>query len=163
MAVYLPVPILDELVRFVENDSTNENSVKAMTSGILNYYLPAANSYTVAPGQSRNNNSTEFVIDQTLAAAKRTSDPLSLEQLENTLQHANTELGRCWAIIIHGFTFKFYEYHLDLPEHTYLVPWGPPNQQEQNCFQAHHDSMAIDWMLRFMVQHDTLFVRTSSV
>lgn len=62
MAVYLSLPILNELVRFVENDSTYEDSMKAMASGILNYYFPAANSYTVAPEQNRNNNFADFII-----------------------------------------------------------------------------------------------------
>lgn len=148
-----------------------EDAVKAMASGILNYYFPAANGWTVAPEQNWNDNYADFIIlriqrrfpgdrgfiDHTVAEAKRTSDALqaSLEQLENAVEHANTEFGRCWAIMIHGFTFKFYEYHRNLPEHARLLPWGPPDQQQQNSFHALHDSVIIDWMLRHMAQHDT--------
>lgn len=175
MAVYLSIPILDELVRFVENDSTYEDAVKAMASGILSYYFPPTNGYTVAPEQNRNDNYADFiilriqrrfpgdrgVIDHTVAEAKRTSDPLgaSLEQLENALEHANTEFKRCWAIMIHGYTFKFYEYHGNLPAHARLIPWGPPNQAQQNSFHARIDSLAIDWMLRHMAQNDTPLAR----
>lgn len=172
MAVYLSLPILDELVRFVEDDSTYEDSVKAMASGILNYYFPAANGYTVAPEQNRDHNYADFiilriqrrfpgdrgVIDHTFVEAKRASDGLqaSLEQLENALEHANTQFGRCWAIMSHGINFKFYEYHRNLPEHTRLIPWGPPNQrQPRNSFHARNDSVEVDWMLRHMAQNDT--------
>lgn len=170
MAVYLSLPILDELIRSVETDPTYEDSVKAMASGILNYDFPAANGYTVAPEQNRNDNFADFiilhiqrrfpgdrgVIDHTLVEAKCTSDSLqaSLEQLENALEHA--KFGRCWAIMIHSFSFKFYEYHQNLPEYARLVPWGPPSQQQlRNSFHARNDSVIIDWMLRHMAQHDT--------
>lgn len=97
------------------------------------------------------------VIDHTVAEAKRTSDPLRalLEQLGNALEHANTEFKRCWAIMIHGYTFKFYDYHGNLPAHARLIPWGPPNQAQQNSFHACVDSLAIDWTLRHMAQNDT--------
>lgn len=138
MAIYLSLPILDELVRLVENNSTYERRVKAMASGILNYYFPAANGWTVAPEQNWNDKYADFiilriqrrfredrgVINHIVAEAKRTSDVLqaSLEQLETAVEHTNTEFGRCWAIMIHGFTFKFYEYHRNLPEHARLLP-----------------------------------------
>ncbi|KAJ5483140.1 hypothetical protein N7530_002386 [Penicillium desertorum] len=167
-----PLPILNELVHFVENDSTYEDSVEAMASGILNYYFPATNGYTVAPEQSLNNNFADFiihvsnvgfpgdrgVIDHTFAEVKRASDNLqaSLEQLEHALEHANTQFGRCWAIMIHGIKFKFYEYHRNLPEHACLIPRGPPNQrQRRNTFHARNDSVEVDWMLRRMAQNGT--------
>ncbi|RAK98532.1 uncharacterized protein BO80DRAFT_427340, partial [Aspergillus ibericus CBS 121593] len=62
MAVYLSLPILDELVRFVEEDSKYEDSVKAMASGILNYYFPASNGYAVVPEQNREGNFADFII-----------------------------------------------------------------------------------------------------
>lgn len=62
MAVYLALPILDKLVRFIKNDSTYEDSVKAIASRILNYYFPAANGYTVTPEQNRNNNFADFTV-----------------------------------------------------------------------------------------------------
>ncbi|KAL1847789.1 hypothetical protein Plec18167_002521 [Paecilomyces lecythidis] len=169
MAVYLSLPILDEVVRFAENDSTYEDSVKAMASAILNYYFPATSGYTVAPEQNRNNHFPDFIIlriqrrfpgdrgvvDHTLAEAKRNSDPLeaSLDQLQGALDEANTEFGRCWALMIRGPEFGFYEYHENLPENARLVPWGPPNQQ-RNTFHARNDCVIIDWMLRHMVQND---------
>lgn len=129
-----------------------------MACGILKYYFPTTNNYTVVSRQSRNNTYADFivlrlehllsgdrsVIDHTLVQVKPTSDPISLEQLENALEHANTNFRRCWAIIIHEFTFTFYEYHRDLPKHTRLVPWGPPNQHQQSSFHARKDIIAID-------------------
>ncbi|KGO77092.1 hypothetical protein PITC_024480 [Penicillium italicum] len=164
--------ILSELVQFVENDSTREDSVKAMASGILNNYFPVANGYTVASKQNRNNNLADFIIlriqrrfpgdrvivDHIFVEAKRASEKLqaSLEQLENALEHANTQFGRCWAIIIHGTDFKFYEYHQNRTEHARLLPWGPPNQSQlQNSFHARNDSVEVEWMLRHMAQNDT--------
>lgn len=172
MAVYLAIPILDELVRFAEIDSTYEDSVKAMASGIFSYYFPVANGYTIAPEQNRGNNYADFVIlrtqrrfpgdrsvvEHTVAEAKRQLDAVSasLDQLHNAIEHSNTEFGRCWAILIHGPTFHFYEYHKTLPTNARLVPWGPPNQHHlQNTFHARRDSVTIDWMLRHMALHDT--------
>ncbi|OJD12508.1 hypothetical protein ACJ73_09340 [Blastomyces percursus] len=170
MANYISLPILDELVRFAEHDSEYEDSAKAMASGVLNYYFPATNGFTVAPEQNRNDHSDFIilriqrrfpgdrgVVDHTLAEAKKTADSVqaALEQLENALENANTEFGRCWAILVHGCTFYFYEYHLNLPLNARLIPWGPPGQLSRNSFHARNDSVAIDWMLRHMGQNNT--------
>lgn len=40
MAEYLTMPILNELIRRVEEDPRNEDAMKAMTSGILTYDFP---------------------------------------------------------------------------------------------------------------------------
>lgn len=116
MASYLSIPILDELVRAVEHDLINWNFVKVFTSGILNYYFPTANGYTVASKQSRSNNYADFIvlrlehglsgdraaIDHTLVQAKPTSDPVCLNGLENALEHANTKFGWHVPITIMG-------------------------------------------------------------
>lgn len=130
MAVYLSLPILDEVVRLVENDSICKDSLESIV---------------------------------TIVEATRTGDSLqsSLEQLEDTLNHANTELGRCWAIIIHGVNFKFYEYHRNPSAQTCLVPWGPPGQQHQNSFHVRDGSAEIDWMLRHMAQNSTPLARST--
>lgn len=48
MVVYTSVPILNELVKSVELDPTDKIAVKALSSGLLNYYFPPANGYLVA-------------------------------------------------------------------------------------------------------------------
>lgn len=162
---------MDNLVRFVENDSHYEDSVKAMAAGILNHYFTTANGFVVAPEQYRNNNIPDFtilriqrrfqgdqgVVDHTLAEAKRSRDSLQacLEQLENALEQAITEFGRCWAIMIHGPELMFYGYHRNRPEHIRLIPWGPAHQPQQNTFHARHDAMTIEMMLQHMVQNAT--------
>lgn len=45
MATYIPLPILDESVHFTESNSVYEDAVKAMASGILNYYFPPASGF----------------------------------------------------------------------------------------------------------------------
>ncbi|EEH11157.1 predicted protein [Histoplasma capsulatum G186AR] len=171
MANYLSLPILHELVQFAEEDALYEDSIKAMASGILNYYFPATNGFTVAPEQNRQGNIADFIIlriqrrfpgdrgvvDHTVAEAKRDTDSITaaLEQLENALEQANTEFGRCWAMLIHGCNFQFFEYHIHLPAGERLIPWGPPNQPSQNLFHCRNESVTIDWMLRHMGQNNT--------
>ncbi|PLB34911.1 uncharacterized protein BDW47DRAFT_128598 [Aspergillus candidus] len=168
MTVYLAIPILDELVRIVEDHPDHEDTVKAMASGILNYHFPPTNGYTVTPEQ--NSDYTAMVTlrirryfpgdrglaDHTVVGVERAKDSLnaSLGQLENALEHINIKFGRGWAIVVHGYTFNFYEYHASLPEHARLIPWGPPSQQQQNSFHAREDGVVIDWMLRHMAQND---------
>lgn len=52
----------------------------------------------------------------------------SLDQLENVLENWNTEFGRCWALLIQGVEFMFYEYHQHRPVNNRLLPWGSPDQ-----------------------------------
>ncbi|OAX79336.1 hypothetical protein ACJ72_06343 [Emergomyces africanus] len=171
MANYLSLPILDELVRFVEEDALHEDSIKAMVSGILNYYFPAINGFTVISKKNRPRNITDFIIlqiqqlfpgdcsvvDHTVAEAKKDTDSITaaLEQFENALEQANTEFGRCWAMLIHGCNFHFFEYHIHLPVGERLIPWVPPNRSSQNLFHGRNDSITIDWMLRHMGQNNT--------
>ncbi|PYI04675.1 hypothetical protein BO78DRAFT_167373 [Aspergillus sclerotiicarbonarius CBS 121057] len=171
MALYLSFPVLDELVRFVEEDSRYEDSVKAMTSGIPNYYFPVANGFAVVPEQNRNGRYPDLIvlkiqrrfpgdrsmIDHTFAEAKKMADdiPASLDQLQSALEGSNTEFRRCWALLVHAHTFHFYQYHETLPVNDRLVPWAPPNRpQTQNAFHARKDCAEIDWMLRHMAQHE---------
>ncbi|KAJ5146497.1 uncharacterized protein N7515_001061 [Penicillium bovifimosum] len=169
MEVYHSQPIVDAVIRFVENDPTSENTVKAMASGILNYSFLPADGYVVTSA-NRNNNfgfiilrlqggvpGDRSIIHHTFAKAKPASDDpqASLGELEKALEHANTQFGRCWAIMIHGINFKFYEYHRNLPEHARLIPWSPPDEPQRNSFHARNDSVEIDSMLRHMAQNDT--------
>lgn len=162
MATYLSLPIIDEIICFVENDSRHEDSVKAMASGVLNHHFTAANGFLVAPTQNRNNPSADLtilriqrrfpgdrgVVDHTVAGAKKADDSLetSLQQLETALEEANTPFGRCWAIMVHGPRFLFYEYHRTLGGNHRLVPWGPPDQQRQGCCSI--------WPIPILRRHD---------
>lgn len=161
MAVYLSFPVVDQLLWFVENDSMYEDAVKAMVSGILNYYFPITSGHIVAPEQYRDHNVTDFivlritrcfpgdegVIDHTLAEARRSSDPIaaSLHQLENALEQANTEFGRCWAF------FNPWSHHgiLRVPQ----LPTGG------STFFLRFDHFVIDWMLRHMANNDIPLAR----
>ncbi|PIG80342.1 hypothetical protein AARAC_004771 [Aspergillus arachidicola] len=141
MAVYLSIPIINELVRLVDI-STDEDSVQVLGSAILNYYFPVTNGYAVTPGQHRGDkNIAEFniirierrfpgdrsVVEHTTVKATQSADWLisSLEQLEGALWSTLPECGRCWVIIILGPTFRFYEYHLHRPKNKRVIPWGP--------------------------------------
>lgn len=174
MAVYLSLFILDELVRFAEKDPTNEDFVKAMASGILNYYFAAVNGYIVAPKQKWNNKDVDFIIRRiqgrfpgdrsvtyhTLAEAKHASADRGalLSVLESTLDNTNPGLGRFWVIVIHGVNFEFYEYHSNLPK--CLIPCETPKQfLSRHPFHARKDSAAIDWILRHMARNDKPPVR----
>lgn len=70
-----------------------------------------------------------------------------LKGLENSIEHANMESGRCWAILVHGGTFTFCRYYHDLPENQRLV-WGEPRH-------ARFDDARIDGDLRYMREHET--------
>ncbi|KAE8154315.1 hypothetical protein BDV25DRAFT_136008 [Aspergillus avenaceus] len=168
-APYISIPIIDEFVRFVEEDSQYEDSVKAMALTILSHYFQAMSGYSVISEAYRNNGIPDFVIvriqrrfpgdrsivDHTMVEAKKTTDSLneSMEQLEGYLENANTEFGRCYGLLVRGPYFMFYEYHKQFPINDRYVPWGPPNQPHQNTFHARHDSATIDWMLRHMEQN----------
>ena len=167
MASYISISILNEAIRFVENGF--EDSVKAMASGVFNYYFTAADDFLVAHEQNRNDNFSDFlilrirrrspgdrgvVVDHTVAEATKAEDPLdtSMRQLETALEQANTEFGRCWAITVQGPRFMFYEYHRSLEVNRRLIPWGPPNQPGRNTFHTRNDAATIGWMLRHMAQ-----------
>lgn len=178
MAVYLSLPILDEAVRLVEADSTNESSVNAMANGIFNYYFSAVNNYMVAPKKDLQNSHADFVIlhikpvfpgcrgvnEHTIAKAKGSMESLKsiLDQLDNALEHANTPFQTSWAIVIHGALFNFYEYHRGMSEQERLLPFEPPagsQHESRDSFHARNDSVEIDWMLRHMGQNDPSLTR----
>ena len=166
MTNYISIPIIEESVRFVEDDSRREDAVKMMASGIFNLYFTAVNGFVIGPGQNRSGHIPGFTIfriqrlfpggrgllDHTVAKAKKVEDSVvaSLEQLENALEQAVTEFGRCWALLIHGTSFMFYEYHRNLDDK--LVPWGPPNDSQRNIFHARDDAAIVQWMLQHMAQ-----------
>ncbi|PKY03714.1 hypothetical protein P168DRAFT_167841 [Aspergillus campestris IBT 28561] len=125
MAAYLSLPAFQELIEFVGSDSAYENSVKALASSMLSYYFPIANGWIIAPKQNRNNHLADFivlrvqrsfpgsrnVIDHTVAEAKKEVDDIdgAMKQLEDALEHTNTEFGRCWGILFHGLDVLFFE------------------------------------------------------
>ncbi|KAK2814332.1 hypothetical protein FQN49_008216 [Arthroderma sp. PD_2] len=170
MANYISIPILAELVQFAEHDSEHEDSAKALASGVLNYYFTAINGFIVAPEQNKSNHRPDFIILRVLrrflgdrgvanhviaiaeAIKQAESFERSLEQLEDVLEQGNMEFGRCWAILVRGCTFCFYEYHSNLPANSRLIPWVPPGQS-QNEFHGRSDSMVVDWMLRHIAQN----------
>ncbi|EKV10994.1 hypothetical protein PDIG_48460 [Penicillium digitatum PHI26] len=55
IAAYLFLPECQELIEFVENNSVNEDSVKALANSMLSYYFPLINGWINAPKQNRNN------------------------------------------------------------------------------------------------------------
>lgn len=95
----------------MECDSRLEDAVKVMASGILSNYFTVLNGFIIASEQTRNYNVPDFIIiriqrrfpgdrgvvDHTIAEAKKAEDRVSvcLEQLENALEQAITEIGRC--------------------------------------------------------------------
>ncbi|RDL41228.1 Uncharacterized protein BP5553_01207 [Venustampulla echinocandica] len=165
---YISIPILDELVAFVENGSVYEDAVKSMGSGILNYYFPAINGYSVGPEQNRNNFYPDSIIfriqrrwagdrglvDHTLAEATKAADALepSLAQLTTALENAITEHGRCWAVLFHGCEIRFYEYHDNLPLKHRLVQWAEAGDPAETVYHVRNNSGTIDRMLCHMGQ-----------
>jgi len=164
---YISIPILDELVKFAENDSVYEDAVKAMGSGILNYYFQAINGFSVAPEQNRDDNyptsssSESSIVGQEIEALwiillqkrrRQLSLGASLEQLTNALEYANTEHGRCWALLFHGSGIRFYEYHHNLPEDQRLVQWAEAGDPARTVYHVRNNAGAIDRMLRHMAQ-----------
>lgn len=170
MTNYLSFPIVDEVVRFVE-DSNSENYVKAMASGIFNYYFTATNDFLITPGRKRNDRYTaDFTIfrilrllpgrrgtiDHMVAAVKTAEDALDdcLDHLETALGEANTEFGRCWATLIRGPMLIFYEYHGTQTPGSRLIDWGSPTESRLNIFHVRNDAAIIDEMLRHISQSD---------
>ncbi|GKZ37839.1 hypothetical protein AbraIFM66950_009628 [Aspergillus brasiliensis] len=164
MADYLTVPILEELIRRVEEDPRNESAVKAMTSGILTYYLTIENGFIVSP-KSTGSLSTGFeyiirhiqpdslaerkMVDHTVVRLE-VDDSLQgcVGRLQHSIQNLNTGGKSCWAVLVCAQMFYVHEYCGMSPENECLVPWAPPGRvQEQDGFHARRDSVQIEWML----------------
>ncbi|OBT73269.1 hypothetical protein VF21_08429 [Pseudogymnoascus sp. 05NY08] len=110
MAVYLSVPILDELVQSVEDDPTYE-AVNALACGILSYYFAPANGYVVALERGRNDHGADMAIyrirlrfpgdqstlDHAFVGVKGPSAPTeqSLDVLEGALEQLTARSGGC--------------------------------------------------------------------
>lgn len=181
--IYISFPIVETVVlRAEQEDSEYENSVKAMSSAILNYYFPPVNGFAVFSEQSRPNdygyktyaarirrhfedgraidNHTVAVVEMKKQVDSGSLDT-SLERLEHAVENSKsaTEAGRCWALLIRGVEFMFYEYHQHRPGNDRLLPWGPPDQPERNVYHVRQDAGTIDWMLRRMAQQDTPPIR----
>ncbi|KAL4893310.1 hypothetical protein BDV59DRAFT_29574 [Aspergillus ambiguus] len=168
MAIYLAIPIIDELVRHVEDDPESNNAVQAMVAAVLNYYYSPQNGYGVSFGQHRNDTRVDAIItriqsdfpgdrrvvDHMYVNASRSSDPIytSLGELGDSLRGLSSEVQQCWAIVVQGRAFKIYSYQKE-PEGDYrLVPWFPPTVLLRNPFDVRDDAAVIDWMLRHIAK-----------
>lgn len=190
MAIYLSFPILEVLVKSVEDSPTSANVVKAAASGILSHYFPASNGFAITPasqsqsqlqsqpsrdtltlriqrhrhgpGYSAPNPDRQELVDHIATIAKADCDTetnevedlyTTLKDLENTLDHANTESGRCWGLMVYATTLTFYEYHRDSPEDRRLVFRG--------SYHVRCDDFVIDRELRYLARSDASFARDS--
>lgn len=167
MTLYLSVEILEEFVIHVEK-SKDENAIKTMTFGILSHYFSPTGGYAVAFGPRREGHYTDFVIlrmpplppaergifDHCVVKARCESVDVqtALAELESDGGLTNTEHGRCWALLIVGARFSFFEYHQNLPPGRRLLSRVPLGGST-NEFHALHDSPAVDKMLRHMYRH----------
>ena len=170
-----------------DSDTEYENATKAMSSSILNYYFPLVNGFLVTLTSEENKNNEEYdygygsrvfrfrrrvlnsigFLDRTVTVVetKKQIDYGSLEaafeRLENALENSEstTRVGRCWALLIRGVEFMFYEYQQNRPGNHRLLPWGSPDQPERNVYHVRRDAETIDWMLRQMIQQDTPPIR----
>ena len=99
---------------------------------------------------------TQGFIDRTISGARCGGHHLRqiLEQLDDALEHANIESGRCWVVLFHGFMLYFYEYHRGLPRCTGRVPWGPPDEEQRIAFEVRGDDVVIDRMFRHMAKNE---------
>lgn len=74
-----------------------------------------------------------------------------MKDLENTLDHVNTESGRYWGLMVYATTFTFYEYHQGLCEGCRLVSRG--------SYHVRCDDSVIDQKLRCLARSDASFAR----
>ncbi|OBT94522.2 hypothetical protein VE01_07291 [Pseudogymnoascus verrucosus] len=107
MAVYISVPILDELVQSVKDNPTYK-AVNAMACGILSYYFAPSNGYVISPERGRNDHGVDMAIyrirrrfpddqntlDHTLVGVKGSMAPTeqSLDLLEGALENQPLDL-----------------------------------------------------------------------
>ncbi|RAH52002.1 hypothetical protein BO85DRAFT_211192 [Aspergillus piperis CBS 112811] len=164
MAEYLTMPILNELIRRVEEDPRNEDVEKAMTSGILSYYFPIDQGFIVAPTSTSSKCSSgfEFIIRQFQPSPSKdrmivdhavvrseVDDSLQscINRLRHSIQHRISGVESCWAILVQSQSVYCYEYHGQLHEHERLVPWALSGRsQEQHAFHVRRDSVQIKRM-----------------
>ncbi|KAJ5921340.1 hypothetical protein N7466_009666 [Penicillium verhagenii] len=154
MDSYLSIPIINEFITrvSVDDQSNYENNVKAMLSGVLSHEFPLSMGYVLVPGQNRNASYPGFTgyhkpwkiqrhvpgdrefVDHLLVEVMGPDELLAdtTDQLLTALESANTQHGRCWAIIAIGPTIEFYEYHGSLPVNHQLIPWYPPGRSTNN-------------------------------
>ncbi|CRG89699.1 hypothetical protein PISL3812_06738 [Talaromyces islandicus] len=170
MENYLSIPIVEEFVRRVEENPQHEDPIKAMAAGIFTHYFPLVDGFVIAskytnqgndfPGfvlriQRRSPKNRGFV-DHAFVEAKEEADDVSssssLDQLKNALEGPNAQVDRCWAVLIQGCNFQFYEYHRGLPDEGRLLPWKSPGQST-NVFHVRSDSAVIHGMLRHMAEN----------
>ncbi|KAJ5933867.1 hypothetical protein N7454_006196 [Penicillium verhagenii] len=151
---YSSIPIINEFITRVSDDdhSNYENNVKAMLSGVLTHEFPLSMGYVLVPGQNRNASYPGFTgyhkpckiqryfpedrgfVDHLLVEVMGSDESLAdaTDQLLKALEIANTQHGRCWAIIGIGPTVEFYEYHGSLPVNHQLIPWYPLGRSTNN-------------------------------
>ncbi|ODM17479.1 hypothetical protein SI65_07154 [Aspergillus cristatus] len=112
------------------------------------------------PGYPAPSPDRQGLVDHIVTVAKANCDAetnevedlwLTMKDLEHTLDHANTESGRCWGLMVYATTFTFYEYHRDLPEDRRLVCRG--------SYHVRCDDSEIDRELRYLARADASFTR----
>lgn len=172
MADYLTIPILNELIQRVEEDPSNADAVKAMTSGILSYYFSIDKGFIVAPKSTSSDCSAGFgyiirhiqpsssenrkIVNHVAARSEVDDSHQScINRLRYSIQRRVPGVKSCWAVLVQGQSVYCYEYHEQLPEHERLVPWGPSGRsQEQHAFNVRRDSVQIEQMLKHLALHD---------
>lgn len=112
------------------------------------------------PGYLAPSPGRQGLVDHIVTVAKANCDAetnevedlwLTMKDLENTLDHANTESGRCWGLLVYATTFMFYEYHQDLTEDRRLVCRG--------SYHVRCDDSEIDRAFRYLARTDASFAR----
>ena len=119
MAEYLTMPILNELIRRVEEDPENEDAVKAMTSGILSFYFSIDEGFIVAPISTGGKCSTGFgyiirhiqpsplvnrkIVDHVVVRSEVAENLQScINRLRHSIQHRIPGMESCWVVLVQG-------------------------------------------------------------
>ncbi|KAJ6014889.1 hypothetical protein N7540_009480 [Penicillium herquei] len=167
MDSYLSFPIIDAFITFVDEKSDFENNLKALLNSLLNHEFPLTMGYGTAALLRRKASYPDFkvfhlqslslsdrgIVDHVLVEAKHPDERLedTISQLITALESANTEHGRCWAIMVNGTAFSFYEYHANFPVSHRLIPWCPLGQST-NTFNLRRDPQVIESIFDHMRQ-----------
>lgn len=94
------------------------------------------------------------MVVHTLVVVKGGGESLvaTLERMEEANMGAGAGVG-CWAVVVLGAVFAFYEYRRERPLGSRLVPWGPPEPPRENRFHVRRDVESVEWMLRYMARN----------
>ncbi|KAJ5937309.1 hypothetical protein N7454_004964 [Penicillium verhagenii] len=167
MANYISIPIIDQLITFLESGEDYEGNMRAMLSAVLNHYYTATGGYYVIPRPSRSDIFADFTVCRirtrfpgnehmvvhTLVKSKHESNSLAdaQDELARACDNLDTENGRCWAILAIGENIVFYMYHRCMPVGRRLIHFSYAGHRS---FKLHIriDSDAIDCVLNYMRQ-----------